>query len=407
MHAALALLMLAPVPTQLRDYLRLPTPEAGWTRAEAPLPSPAAKHELRLVSQKWQGITWKHDLAIVPPRTGEPGSQAILLITGNRGRNDIPIAQALADQARQEVAVLFNVPNQPLWNLNEDALIAHSFGRWLETKDDTWPLLFPMTKAGMKAMDAVQEWSKGRIKSFVVTGASKRGWTTWLVGASGDPRIKGISPLVIDILNMPVQLERQKRMFGGKLSEQIADYSETGLTELLSSSEGQKLTKMVDPYWSLPSVKAPVLVVVGGNDRYWTVDAHTVYWDKIKTPKLLKVVPNAGHNLGDGREALASIAFFARVLDGSIPGGLPKAVWKPGDLTRREPKGDKRFVGTRKWLAESASLDFRDSAWKAEAAASAQPKNRAEFLEYRFRFGTSEASFTSGVVVTEGRKASF
>ena len=52
-------------------------------------------------------------------------------------------------------------------------------------------------------MDAVQAWAdtehRDKIEKFVVTGASKRGWTPRLTG-SVDPRVDATSPMVIDIL---------------------------------------------------------------------------------------------------------------------------------------------------------------------------------------------------------------
>ena len=49
-----------------------------------------------------------------------------------------------------------------------------------------------MVKSAVRAMDAVEqcverEWSH-KVETFTVTGASKRGWTTWLTGAV-DPRV--------------------------------------------------------------------------------------------------------------------------------------------------------------------------------------------------------------------------
>lgn len=57
-----------------------------------------------------------------------------------------------------------------------------------------------MVQSVVAAMDAVQSYtsSRGReIGSFVVTGASKRGWTTWLTAAI-DERVKAIIPMVYD-----------------------------------------------------------------------------------------------------------------------------------------------------------------------------------------------------------------
>src|SRR5258705_3204885 len=103
-------------------------------------------------------------------------------------------------------AVITHVPNQPLYNgKSEDALIAYTLDQYLKTGDETWPLLFPMAKSAIRGMDAVQapaekEFNQ-RIEKFVVAGASKRGWTTWLTGAV-DPRVKAIEPIVIAMLNM-------------------------------------------------------------------------------------------------------------------------------------------------------------------------------------------------------------
>ena len=57
------------------------------------------------------------------------------------------------------------------------------------TKDDDWLVRLAMVKSGVRAMDAIQEFlaspagGSTKVDQFVVAGGSKRGWTTWLVGA--------------------------------------------------------------------------------------------------------------------------------------------------------------------------------------------------------------------------------
>lgn len=52
------------------------------------------------------------------------------------------------------------------------------------------------------------------LRRWIVAGASKRGWTTWLVGAV-DPRVIGIVPLVMDELNFVQNIHHHYRAYGG------------------------------------------------------------------------------------------------------------------------------------------------------------------------------------------------
>src|SRR5262245_29496188 len=179
-----------------------------------------------------------------------------------------------------------------------------------------------MVKGVVKTMDAVQayaeqEWKKP-VKSFVISGASKRGWTTWLTGAV-DPRVKAIAPVVIDTLNMAVQMPHQLASFG-QYSEMIKDYTLRGLVPMPDTPEARKLWTMVDPYLYRDRLTMPKLIVNGANDPYWTVDALNLYWDDLKGDKWVVYVPNAGHDLKeklpDGKtnrvRANSALAAFVR-----------------------------------------------------------------------------------------------
>jgi hypothetical protein len=58
----------------------------------------------------------------------------------------------------------------------EDALIFKTLSNYLIDHDFSWPLLFPMTKSAVKAMDVIQEFSQEQVSKditgFVVAGAS-------------------------------------------------------------------------------------------------------------------------------------------------------------------------------------------------------------------------------------------
>src|SRR5438309_8451683 len=85
-----------------------------------------------------------------------------------------------------------------------------------------------------------------KVEKFVVGGASKRGWTTWLTGAV-DPRVQAIAPMVIDMLNMSTQAKWAQKVYG-KQSEQIRDYTDLNLLEKMDEPDMVKLRGWVDPY---------------------------------------------------------------------------------------------------------------------------------------------------------------
>jgi PhoPQ-activated pathogenicity-related protein len=144
------------------------------------------------------------------------------------------------------VAILKQTPNQPLMgNLKEDELISYTLHQYKKDGDASWPLLFPMVKSAMRSMDAIQDFGKSRfqknIDQFFISGASKRGWTTWLTAATQDARVKAIAPMVIDMLNMPATLNYQFKSYGA-YSDQIEDYVKLEIPQSTSSKKGKAVT---------------------------------------------------------------------------------------------------------------------------------------------------------------------
>lgn len=355
----------------LDDYVRAKDNSYRWTLQETRPTDLGRVHRLQLVSQTWQGIRWQHRLLVLEPRRVAHERRVLLFITGgSTGRepsnSDHRRYGLLARSCGARVAVLYQVPNQPLLgNKFEDDLISETFLRHLKTKDPNWPLLFPMVKSAVRAMDAVQELARDKwqtvVSGFVVTGASKRGWTTWLTAAV-DKRVKGLAPLVIDTLNLAVQTKHQKRQWG-RFSKQIGDYTSKGLIALLEKKPDLPLWRWVDPYTYRGRLTQPKLIVNGTNDPYWCVDALNNYWPGLVGPKYALYIPNAGHGLEGGEAKLRATlgAFFRHGAQGRE---LPRMSWKHGDqpgalslTVTSEPAP----VEAHLWSARSSTLDFRKS----------------------------------------------
>ncbi|MBO3801423.1 MAG: PhoPQ-activated protein PqaA family protein [Thermoproteota archaeon] len=315
-------------------------------------------------SQKWKEIVWSHRLKVILPKNLKHNF-VLLLITGSgQGFEELAICKMFSDNLGLPCAILFDIPNQPLFNgLYEDAIIALTFQKFLESNDEEWPLLLPMTKGAKRAIDATEEVLEkfGETpKGFIVTGASKRGWTTWLISAI-DRRVKGIAPMVFDNLNFQKQMEHQVECYGS-YSEQISDYTKFRLQENLKTERGIKLLQIVDPYSYRHEIKIPKLIINGTNDPYWTIDSLNLYIDDLLGEKYILYVPNAGHGLEDRRRVVNTIMAFASsvALDQSLPLIKLTLEGKTVILTSSSPPLYVDF-----WKTSSNTMDFRSSKWES------------------------------------------
>lgn len=356
----------------LEDYVRTADPSFNWKRCEQKALKGATLTHLELVSQTWQGQFWSHHLMVVRPEKVVHPEIALLFVTGGSyGAPEDKEAERfsqIAQRAGAIAAFITKVPNQPLYDgRKEDALIAYSFVQYLQSGDTTWPLLFPMVKSAVRGMDTLQQFSKKEwgqdVQKFVISGASKRGWTTWLTAAA-DERVKAIAPMVIDTLNFPAQLDWAAKMYG-RQSEEIDDYVKAGLHLNQDDPKMAKLRSLVDPYSYRAKYTLPKLLLLGTNDPYWVVDSLRHYWDDLPGPKVIFQTPNAGHDLGDGREAMNTLASFYQIVAEGKP--LPEVTWTLRDGSSGAAGIDVRVNAPAKrirlWTANSKDRDFRDDKW--------------------------------------------
>jgi PhoPQ-activated pathogenicity-related protein len=368
--------------TALQGYINNGDKTFRWELKETYPVGDTKAYSLLVTSQQWHEYVWTHQLTILVPAENNYDA-ALLFITGGSNKKGLPnwngkddkFLQALGSMATKNksiVALLRQTPNQPLYgNLTEDALISYTLHQFKEDGDYSWPLLFPMVKSAVRAMDAVQEFAKETlrhdVKRFIVSGASKRGWTTWLTGAS-DSRVVAIAPMVIDILNMPVNLDYQVKMWKG-YSVQIEDYVKLGIPQTTHSEKGKAITAMVDPYSYRKKLSMPKMLFMGTNDEYWTVDAIKHYIDSIPGQNFVHYVPNVGHDLGDKKQALAALSAFvgATVANKQYAICKPTLTYGKKGITLKVNASQDILVDAVLWSTNSTDTDFRDEKWEGKS----------------------------------------
>jgi PhoPQ-activated pathogenicity-related protein len=362
--------------TPLDDYVAAPDASYRYSVLKTVAGPGYTAYILDMTSQSWRSkdevdrTEWQHWLTIVKPDKAS-GDKALLWINGGSNSRPAPtspdmmvVGVALGSGAI--VADLKMVPNQPL-NFpdggrprSEDAIIAYTFDKCLRTGDNTWPLLLPMVKSAVRAMDTIQshlgslDTGAVDVKQFVVSGGSKRGWTTWLTAAV-DKRVVAIAPAVIDVLNMDEQMRHHFAAYGF-YSDAIADYGEMKVFERLDTPEGQALAAIVDPYAYRSRYTMPKYMINSSGDQFFLPDSAQFYFHDLLGEKYIRYIPNTDHGLNlDAAQSL--VAFYQSMLTGSP---RPKFSWSVKDDGSIEVKTTTTPTAVKLWQATNPKArDFR------------------------------------------------
>jgi PhoPQ-activated pathogenicity-related protein len=307
---------------------------------------------IRMVSQEWltselvNEPEWWHWLTIIVPDDVEHET-GLLWIGGGTNYTEIPdsvdpMLLNAAISTRTVTADLHNVPFQPISFLEderleqryEDDLIAYGWRKYLEggamDEDAIWLARFPMTAAAMRALDTISDFTATEfdlhLKTFVVGGASKRGWTTWTTGIFDD-RVIAIVPVVIDLLNIIPSFEHHWQSLG-EWSPAIKEYVDESIMDWQYSLEFQRMLELIDPYSYLDRLTMPKFIINGASDEFFLPDSWQFYWDDLQGDRYLRYVPNFGHSLGASDAGISMTAFYSKILTGS---DIPVMNWEAGE----------------------------------------------------------------------------
>jgi len=380
--------------TPLDEYVARPDPTYQWKVVNTIPGDGHTTFVVDLKSQSWRAVpevdraVWQHWLVIVKPDTVKHPT-AFLSIGG--GRNGSPAPKGASPQSiemarttNSVVAELKMVPNQPLV-LNsdgkprsEDDLLAYGWIKYMDTGDPLWIPRFPMVKSAVRAMDTVtallasEQGGKVGVKTFVVAGGSKRGWTTWLTGAV-DKRVVAIVPIVIDVVNVQACSINHFCSYGF-WAPAIGDYTRHKVQDRKGTPEHAALMRIEDPYFYRDRLTMPKYVVNAGGDQYFPPDSSKFYFGDLVGPKYLRYVPNADHSLRGSDAQQSILAFYQAVLNKAT---MPRFSWEMAADGSIRVKALDKPTEVNLWQATNPKArDFR-----LEAIGAAYKKSRLDPAE--------------------------
>jgi PhoPQ-activated pathogenicity-related protein len=401
----LPLVLASPLATSgaLEDYIARPDSVYRWQAYDESWGVLADYHFLRLRSQQWLDATrvnrplWEHEVRIAQPRsllcgdTAKTSKTAIIVISGGRNKKDGAMGSemswangVLAHAFCRTIVELKQVPNQPIVfadetkSRKEDGIIAYTFDRYLRGVEGDWPVQLAMVRSVTQAMTAIQEFSRSRddipdIEDFVLIGASKRGWTTWLTAAV-DPRVRAIVPVSIDMPGIARQFPHQLAAYG-EYSAALKDYTAFDIGCRMAGARGRELMGIIDPIAYLERLKMPKLILNSAGDQFFVSDSWRFYYDDLIGAKRLRYTVNSDHGqTGAGDKGYKRFKLFMQarnwindVLDGREP---PRLDWERTD-DQLVVKASAPPREVRVWTADNpAARDFRletlGPAWHAQ-----------------------------------------
>ncbi len=335
--------------TSMTNYIESTKNEFSYDIQEVIYEENWTGYHIKMISGEWldskkvDQVEWWHYVDIIIPKQ-TTSSTGIMFIDGGEKSEDYfrLDAQSIRNAIKTE-AVIVNVSNIPFQPLNflsseqdsfeEDDLIAFAWNKFLKQgakqKDVEWLPRFPMTRAIVRAMDLAQEIILQNdivVKDFVVSGASKRGWTAWTTAAV-DSRVKAVVPMVIDMLNLVPSFENHYRSYG-EFSPAVQEYVNYNIQDWLGTEEFKVLMSYIEPFSFIDKFTMPKYIINAGSDEFFSTDSWRFYYDKLPGEKIIRYVPNKNHSL-DGRYLTEDlVSYFYRVINDIE---IPSLSWNLSD----------------------------------------------------------------------------
>ena len=334
-------------PNVLDAYVARPDPSFAWKVEKTFTGAGYHGAVLELTSQTWMGAAqsnrpvWKHWLTVTIPDTVN-SNKAFLYIGGGSTASTAPTAPSerfalMAVDTGSVIAELGQTPNQPIKFADtpevarsEDDMIAYLQARYDPLANPEALPRLPMVKSGTAAMTAVQQFlasdagGKRTIDGFVVSGGSKRGWTSWLVGLL-DERVVGMIPIVINVLDVDATTRHHWEAMG-YFSPALGDYVNH---KLIPDEIGGKMTvvnTIEDPlnYRGRPQMLMPKFIINAVGDEFFPPDNTKYSYHLLPGGKQLRMLPNSRHSTAGTDINQSMTAWYDSVIHGRR---VPEYTW--------------------------------------------------------------------------------
>ncbi|CAF3613982.1 unnamed protein product [Rotaria sp. Silwood1] len=152
-------------------------------------------------------------------------------------------------------------------------------------------------------MDVVQQFATQLgipvPETFVISGASKRGWTTWTTAAVDNVRVIGAIPIVMDMADFQKSLHHHFRSLNG-WTFAFKDYFELNITSYVDNPNLLKMSQIIDPYYYFDRyAKVKILQIQSSGDEFFLLDNEDTFWQELQLATggtYLRRLPNADHS---------------------------------------------------------------------------------------------------------------
>jgi len=266
----------------------------------------------------WRGIVYTSEICNGEPMrifawyarpAGEGKVPAVLSIHGGGGGADLPRAIAFAKAGYACLAYDWhtcNDPERPKWSAG-DPIPSEKYTRYGNLRYTDWaghfckpgrantrfaptdenggdwkhPVLYRAIQAGRRGLTWLGQQPGVDADSLVIEGHS---WGSFLAQllAGIDPRVKATVGSAA-ILGWRARYEQKIEGHVGSLTP----------------DEFSEWEKRYDAALYAKKIKGPILIRCGASDFFGSIDTLPSYWDKIKAPKRLQLLPASNHTFGD------------------------------------------------------------------------------------------------------------